>query len=542
MVVKRVASIIFLLIIVFEQSYAVDFFEQYRKSWIQKAVDSTPKLHETIVRPVSMVTAIADKNAFQGWKYLKKDGLEDLPKLNYKEVRELTFDFGMHVTGYFSFSTRIIRRCQDAPVRFRLTFGELPAEINTPLEPWKGTLSRAWMQDEIITLDMIGNAYTLPRRMAFRYVKVELLGASSDFDFAISDVTCKAVSSAGRVQTTLLRTCPPDIANINKVSVATLGECMQTVYEDGPKRDRRLWAGDMYLESLANRYSYKNFNLTKHCLYIFAALTDSLGRVLSNCFEWPYYHAQPDSYCLNYSLLWTSTLLEYLKDTGDIATANDLWPVALRQIELALQSVGKDYVYHPAQWLFFVHKAALDCSASAHAAVLFGLRQTCELANMLRRDKEVFVYLSFISRMEQVALANFYDELDGIFVSGPQRQVSVLSQAWMILGGVVKGKLAQRALRSSLDKPDSFQPATPYAMHFVLQAMLDCGMKKEARQLLVSYWGGMVEKGADTFWEVYDPTDDTYSPYHFFPLNSACHAWSCTPVYFIHNYADVFQE
>ena len=266
---------------------------------------------------------------------------EDLPKLNYKEVRELTFDFGMHVTGYFSFSTRIIRRCQDAPVRFRLTFGELPAEINTPLEPWKGTLSRAWMQDEIITLDMIGNAYTLPRRMAFRYVKVELLGASSDFDFAISDVTCKAVSSAGRVQTTLLRTCPPDIANINKVSVATLGECMQTVYEDGPKRDRRLWAGDMYLESLANRYSYKNFNLTKHCLYIFAALTDSLGRVLSNCFEWPYYHAQPDSYCLNYSLLWTSTLLEYLKDTGDIATANDLWPVALSQIELALQSVGK---------------------------------------------------------------------------------------------------------------------------------------------------------------------------------------------------------
>ena len=41
MVVKRVASIIFLLIIVFEQSYAVDFFEQYRKSWIQKAVDAT---------------------------------------------------------------------------------------------------------------------------------------------------------------------------------------------------------------------------------------------------------------------------------------------------------------------------------------------------------------------------------------------------------------------------------------------------------------------------------------------------------------------
>jgi hypothetical protein len=28
--------------------------------------------------------------------------------------------------------------------------------------------------------------------------------------------------------------------------------------------------------------------------------------------------------------------------------------------------------------------------------------------------------------------------------------------------------------------------------------------------MLVNYWGGMVEKGADTFWEVYDPKDDFF--------------------------------
>ena len=51
----------------------------------------------------------------------------------------------------------------------------------------------------------------------------------------------------------------------------------------------------------------------------------------------------------------------------------------------------------------------------------------------------------------------------------------------------------------------------------------------------------MLEKGADTFWEAYDPNDDFLSPYNFFPVNSYCHAWSCTPVYFIRKYPEIFQ-
>ncbi len=30
-------------------------------------------------------------------------------------------------------------------------------------------------------------------------------------------------------------------------------------------------------------------------------------------------------------------------------------------------------------------------------------------------------------------------------------------------------------------------------------------MEDEARNYLTDYWGGMVLKGADTFWEAYDP-------------------------------------
>ena len=68
------------------------------------------------------------------------------------------------------------------------------------------------------------------------------------------------------------------------------------------------------------------------------------------------------------------------------------------------------------------------------------------------------------------------------------------------------------------------------------------GMDEEARTRLTQYWGAMIQRGADTFWEVYDPNDELASPYNFYPINSYCHAWSCTPVYFINKYPEIFQR
>ncbi|MDV9959707.1 hypothetical protein RHJ81_18875 [Clostridioides difficile] len=46
----------------------------------------------------------------------------------------------------------------------------------------------------------------------------------------------------------------------------------------------------------------------------------------------------------------------------------------------------------------------------------------------------------------------------------------------------------------------------------------------------------MVKDGADCFWELYNPNDKYVSPYGSRIINSYCHAWSCTPSYFIRKY------
>ena len=142
--------------------------------------------------------------------------------------------------------------------------------------------------------------------------------------------------------------------------------------------------------------------------------------------------------------------------------------------------------------------------------------------------------------MKKAAMKRYYDKSRGVFVSGPDSQVSVLGQTWMIKSGVVSGKQAQKAIQTALADDSTVMPGTPYATHYLVDAMLICGMYDQARDYLTDYWGGMVEKGADTFWEAYDPRNDYISPYNFHPLNSYCHAWSCTPVYFIHTWPEVF--
>jgi alpha-L-rhamnosidase len=78
--------------------------------------------------------------------------------------------------------------------------------------------------------------------------------------------------------------------------------------------------------------------------------------------------------------------------------------------------------------------------------------------------------------------------------------------------------------------------ATPYMYHHLVEALIVSGEKKQAISEMKTYWGGMIQDGADTFWELYDPQKKDFSPYESHLINSYCHAWSCTPTYLIRKY------
>ena len=456
-------------------------------------------------------------------------------------------DLGDHYTGYFTFRVEEFQSDSDAPIRLKFTFAEVPAELRIPFDPYKGTISRAWLQDEVVTIEQLPATIKIPRRLSCRYLQIDILGDSQYAQYRISDMKFVAQTSA-KGAPAALATSDKLLQDIDKVSQKTLRECMQTVFEDGSKRDHRLWIGDLYLQMLADNYTFQNRALAKRCLYILAGLSKNDGYLNHTIFEVPVPHAQSvPIFLYEYALIYNATLNDYLQETKDTQTALDLWPVAKRQIEKIPSLLDKDGLFDPEKankqglWQLVDWQESLDRQASEQGIYIFALEQTYQLAKTLGKEKEVAHVPALIKQMKKGAM-KLYDKQKGVFVSGKDKQVSYASQTWMVLAKVVEPAQGREILSRVFANSKAVKPGSPYLYHYVIQAMVDTGMGKEAKEAVKNYWGGMVQKGADTFWEVYDPDNDFISPYQFAPINSYCHAWSCTPIYFIRKYPEIFQK
>jgi hypothetical protein len=85
----------------------------------------------------------------------------------------------------------------------------------------------------------------------------------------------------------------------------------------------------------------------------------------------------------------------------------------------------------------------------------------------------------------------------------------------------------------NLDSPAWNQIATPYYNNYVIFAMSQAGHPQDAMTFARNYWGGMIQEGATSFWESYDPKWEKKDSH--FHLNaddgtgyfvSLCHGWS----------------
>ncbi|WP_049973834.1 family 78 glycoside hydrolase catalytic domain [Azospirillum sp. B4] len=500
--------------------------------WGAKADALMPALVETAQPPLALVRAVADTSSPLRWRMETEAPADSLAGRAFKKGDSFILDFGGHRTGHLAFRLETVGREPDAPARLRLTFGEVPSDVAEPLYPYQGVLSSAWLPDEVINVDYLPQSVHMPRRYAFRYVKVEVVDTSSGFSVRFEDVKAIALTSAKATPAPLPAKYSDLARRIDAVSLATLRDCMQTTFEDGPRRDQRLWVGDLRLQALANYATFKQNDLVKRCLYLFAAYRRQDGLVAACVYEKPKAR-YGGIHIVDYAALFNVALADYLEATGDEATARELWPVAKRQLEIIGQRINADgrYVDPGNVWIFIDWSRDLHKDAAIQGLLVFAHKRTLDLARKLGLEREVADYPVLIDRMTKAARA-FWDAGAKAFVSGPGHQVSWASQAWMAIGGVLPARDCATALKTALASPTAVKPVTPYLYHYMAEALLDSGLDKEAKGLVESYWGGMVKAGADTFWEVYDPAQPLSSPYGDIHINSYCHAWSCTPTYF----------
>ncbi|SDN88744.1 family 78 glycoside hydrolase catalytic domain [Alkalicoccus daliensis] len=499
----------------------------------RKAAEALPKLYERTVTPKRMVATAQDPNALHGWKVVEKEA----GKTSYGKGDEVIFDFGEHLVGYVSLHIEPEGSPPDAPAHLEFMFGEMPVEVSEPPGTYDGWISSSWLQQAREHIDVLPWKLELKRRYSFRYLKIRVLDTSQKFTVSFHDVTCTAVTSADRHAVPARSWEGELLQELDEVSLRTLENCMQEVFEDGPKRDRRLWLGDLRLQALANYVTFGANDLVKRNLYQFAAVPNEEGRVAANLFMKPKL-IPDDTYLFDYALFFATTLHDYYEYTNDKETLQELWPTAYRQLEVGLERVEENGIVRDDEswWSFIDWQKGLNKQAASQAILVYALRKGAVMAEALGKTEQAVILQLQAEAASQAAKAQLWDDEAGFYVSGEEKQISWASQVWMVYAGVLDKKEAKQLLQRLRETPPQIGMNTPYMHHHYAEALCLYGELEEALAHMRWYWGGMLEDGADTFWELYQPEDKTFSPYGNFLINSYCHAWSCTPTYLLRKY------
>ena len=493
-------------------------------TFIEKADQLKPQLLHTDKKPISVVEVVEQPSAFQGF------GVKKLCDVSFpitlKSGNSVILDFGEHVVGYVSFKLNFSGSIPDSPTRLSFLFGELPCEVYYPPEHATGGLKN-WLQDDSRAYPFLPCEGRLERRYAFRYMKITRTDNAKGFDIDLTNIVCDSVSAVSMDSVAPLKSADEQLTAIDRISLNTLKECMQEVFEDGPKRDRRLWIGDLRLEALTDYVTFKNIDIIKRCLYLFAGLTGQNGRVHPCLFE-NSYPFKPDYFLSDYSLIFIACLYDYAVYTGDKEFVEELYPVAEAQFRYVCtmydENKGMPSAGH-IDWCI-----GLDKATPFEGIFLYTARQLAELAQMLGKDNRNI--LKTIAKVDR-HMRSLKDLESGLIVSGESRQLSSTSQVWAVLSGAFD----EVECREILLKMDSFEfeytMHSPYMYHYYVEALYKAGLDDKAEEVIRNYWGKMVDLGADCFFEVFNPENEREAPYGDFVTNSACHAWSCTASYWI---------
>jgi alpha-L-rhamnosidase len=151
-------------------------------------------------------------------------------------------------------------------------------------------------------------------------------------------------------------------------------------------------------------------------------------------------------------------------------------------------------------------------------------------------------YQQRFDQLKQNVWKYFWDEASGAFIDSyesKRRHVTRHANILAVLFAVADRRQQQLILDRVLLNDRVTALTTPYFKFFEQDALCKLGQYDQVYQTIKEYWGAMVEKGATTVWEEYDPQvsgDAQYAMYGDPFGKSLCHAWGASPVYLLGRY------
>lgn len=383
-------------------------------------------------------------------------GNKNMTVLNGRGAK-LLLDFGKEIAG----GVRIFTREAGKNSRLHLRFGESYSEAITPLNE-KNTTNDHSPRDFTVAISAMSDLTF--GETGFRFIYIELIDdAPVILQNIYAVLRTQQFDFEGCVETS-----DEDLNRILNTAVYTLKLNFRNgCIWDGIKRDRLVWSGDLNQEIITSLYMFGNTPNIKNSLEFLKNDTEK------DC----WINDIP-----SYSAWWIINLCDYVGLTGDKeffmqnkAYAEDILKLADESIsENGDMSFGRN-----AGMPFYLDWPTYETEdAVIGAAAVFLLAAEKYLFNCKSDYAEAIIkklspYLKKSSNYKQIA-------------------------AFQILAGA---KSSEQKL--SLLEEGGAKGFSTFMSYYILKALAKCGSEKTV-DIIKAYFGGMLSRGATTFWEDFD--------------------------------------
>ena len=279
--------------------------------------------------------------------------------------------------------------------------------------------------------------------------------------------------------------------------------CMQDDIWDAPKRDRGRWMGDLDVSGSTIEDAFGDGFL----------MDETLDRLLGTAPIRNDVNGIP-----GYSAFWVIGEAEYYRHTGSIKQLESTHTRLVQLLHyMETELDGRDlFANEHHSWPFVDWSPELngDTPETRRATQFEFYAAFHDGAWLLRQLGDADNADLFQKRADTMKAAAQQYLLDPSGSFGPRWQ----SNAYAVLSGVADpsqyAAIWHNALSSVGHVKYNALIITPYYNYYVISAMAKMGHRAEALNWIRQYWGGMVNEGATSFWEGYDPSWYKGSDFH----------------------------
>lgn len=438
-------------------------------------------------------------------------GLHEKEFVSFSGRSAIVLDFGKEIQG----GVRILTY-RGAACAVRLRFGESLSEVYSDLKqtvPGATAMNDHALRDFTVGLTFLSDAEF--GRTGFRFVRI---------DFP-EDANVQIKSIVGVFEhRPLIRsgsfTCSDPLLNqIYETAAYTVELCMQNMLWDGIKRDRLVWVGDMHPEVLAIMSLYGRDECVE------TSLSFAKSTVPQNGFM----NGKP-----SYSLWWICILSDYYMHNANRAYIEENRDFLVQTVEAFAKSIDGNGALRLEEYF-------LDWASNDRDERVAGIYALCSYA--MRKAKILYKALG----LDDSVCDDILRRIDTALPAGGLKQVCALQ----FLGGHAAGAAVLPVLLQGGAKGLS-----TFMSYYILSAVAETGQPSKAVSIMKDYYGGMLSRGATTFWEDFDidwlngsgridelpraGVKDIHGDFGAYCYkgfrHSLCHGWSAGPVPFITKY------